>query len=158
MEFATVLQARGAFLQLLLIYLIICTVPLGLGTYLLVAPRRGGNFLNDAFAIFPQVAPDAYLKKLFYRLLGMGLVLASTFYIYQIWLDIASPVVHFLRSKWITRSTATPNGIVHNAAGTSATSTLKKWHLRHETGARLPWRSGRKHCFINARYARQSNF
>jgi hypothetical protein len=99
MEFATVLQVRGAFLQLLLIYLIICTVPLGLGTYLLLAPRRGGNFLNDAFAIFPQVAPDAYLKKLFYRLLGMGLVLASAFYINQIWLDIASPVVHFLRSK-----------------------------------------------------------
>ena len=60
MELAAVLQARGAFLQLLLIYLIICTVPLGLGTYLLVAPRRGGNFLNDAFAIFPQVSPDAY--------------------------------------------------------------------------------------------------
>jgi hypothetical protein len=99
MGFATVLQARGAFLQLLLIYLIICTVPLGLGTYLLVAPRRGGNFLNDAFAIFPQVGTDAHLKKLFYRLLGIGLVLASAFYIHQIWLDIASPVVHFLRSR-----------------------------------------------------------
>lgn len=99
MGFATVLQARGAFFQLLLIYLIICTVPLGLGTYLLVAPRRGGNFLNDAFAIFPQVGPDAHLKKLFYRLLGIGLVLASAFYIHQIWLDIASPVLHFLRSK-----------------------------------------------------------
>lgn len=99
MELAAVLQARGAFLQLLLIYMIICTVPLGLGTYLLVAPRRGGNFLNDAFAIFPQVGHDANLKKLFYRLLGMGLILASAFYIHQIWLDIAFPVIHFLRSK-----------------------------------------------------------
>jgi hypothetical protein len=99
MEFATVLQARGAFLQLLLIYLIICTVPLGLGTYLLVAPRRGGNFLNDAFAIFPQVGPDAYLKKLLYRLLGAGLILASTYYVHQIYVDIGSPIVHFLRSK-----------------------------------------------------------
>lgn len=99
MALAVVLQARGAFLQLLLIYLIICTVPLGLGTYLLVAPRRGGNFLNDAFAIFPGVGPEAYLKKLFYRLLGAGLILASAYYIHQIYIDIASPVVHFLQSK-----------------------------------------------------------
>jgi len=63
MELATVFQARGAFLQLLLIYAIICTVPLGLGTYLLIAPRRAGNFLNDAFAIFPHVEPQEHLKK-----------------------------------------------------------------------------------------------
>jgi hypothetical protein len=99
MEFAVFLQARGAFLQLLLIYLIICTVPLGLGAYLLIAPRRGGNFLNDAFAIFPHVEPEDRLKKLLYRLLGVGFVMASSFYIHQIYLNIASPVVHFLRGR-----------------------------------------------------------
>jgi hypothetical protein len=99
MQLALVLQARGAFLQLLLIYLIICTVPLGLGAYLLIAPRRGGNFLNDSFAIFPHVEPEDRLKKLFYRALGVGLVLASAFYIHQIYLNIATPVAHFLRGR-----------------------------------------------------------
>jgi hypothetical protein len=48
---------RGAALQFILIYVVLCTVPLGLGIYLLFAPRRGGNFLNGSFAIFPQVQP-----------------------------------------------------------------------------------------------------
>jgi len=59
-------QATGAFAQLILIYLIICTVPLRLGTYLLLAPRRAGRFLSDAFAVF-QVGPKDRMKKLFYR-------------------------------------------------------------------------------------------
>jgi hypothetical protein len=79
-----VLQTRGVFLQLILIYLIVCVVPLILGTYLLLAPRRGGNFLNDAFAIFPHVEPEDRLKKLFYRALGLGLIAASSFYVHQI--------------------------------------------------------------------------
>jgi hypothetical protein len=98
MELAAVFQARGAFLQLLLIYAIICTVPLGLGTYLLIAPRRAGNFLNDAFAIFPHVEPKDRLKQLLYRVLGAGLVLVSAFYIHQIYWNIAAPIAYFLRS------------------------------------------------------------
>jgi len=70
---AAVLQARGGFGQLLLIYLIICTIPLVLGVYLLAAPRRGGNFLNDAFASFPHVERGDRLKELFYRALGPGI-------------------------------------------------------------------------------------
>lgn len=46
MECATVLQARGAFVQLLLIYLIICTAPLGLGTFLLVGSRRAASCIS----------------------------------------------------------------------------------------------------------------
>lgn len=99
MELAAVFQARGAFLQLLLIYVIICTVPLGLGACLLIAPVRTGNFLNDAFAIFPCVDPGDVWKKLFYRILGMFLVAASAFYIHQIYSNIAAPVAHFLWSK-----------------------------------------------------------
>jgi hypothetical protein len=98
MELFAVFQARGAFLQLFLVYAIICTVPLGLGTYLLIAPRRAGNFLNDAFAIFPHVEPKEHLKKVFYRALGAGLVLVSAFYIHQIYWNIAAPIAHFLRS------------------------------------------------------------
>jgi len=93
-----VLQARGVFLQLVLIYLIVCLVPLSLGTYLLLAPRRGGNFLNDAFAIFPHVEPGDRLKNLFYRALGLGLIAVSSFYVHQIYLNIAVPLARFFRN------------------------------------------------------------
>ena len=99
MEIVAAFQARGAFLQLLLIYAIICAVPLSLGMYLLIAPLRAGNFLNDAFAIFPRVEPQDWLKKLFYRVLGTGLALVSAFYIHQIYWNIAEPITHFLRSR-----------------------------------------------------------
>jgi hypothetical protein len=92
---AVFLQARGAFAQLILIYLIICTVPLGLGTYLLFAPRRAGNFLSDAFAIFPHVEPRDPVKKMFYRLLGAGLITVSVFYIHQIYWNIVSPIWYY---------------------------------------------------------------
>ena len=97
MMLAFLVQARGTFAQLILIYLIICTVPLGLGTYLLFVPRRAGNFLNDAFAIFPQVKQEDRLKKLFYRIGGLGLIAASVFYIHQIYWNIVAPISHFFR-------------------------------------------------------------
>lgn len=91
------LQARGAFAQLILIYLIICTVPLGLGVYLVLAPRRAGNFLNDAFAIFPHVEQKDGLKKLSYRAGGLGLIAVSVFYIHQIYWNILAPISHYFR-------------------------------------------------------------
>ena len=100
MHLAVFLQARGPFLRLLQIYLISCTVPLGLGAYLLIAPRRAGNFLNDAFAVFPHVEPEDRWKKLLYRGLGGCLVLVSTFYIRQIYVNSALPMAHFIRSRY----------------------------------------------------------
>jgi hypothetical protein len=93
---AIVLQARGAFLQLFLIYLILCTVPLGLGVFLLFAPRRGGNFLNDAFAIFPHVEQGDTFKKLFYRILGIGFMLVSLFYGRQTYGNLVRPIARYL--------------------------------------------------------------
>jgi hypothetical protein len=94
---AMVLQSRGPFLQLLVIYLILCSVPLGLGMSLLFAPRRAGNFLNDAFAIFPHVEPEETFKKLFYRGLGMGFIAVSVFYGHQIYVGLVRPIAHYLR-------------------------------------------------------------
>ena len=74
-----------------MIYLIVCIVPMFLGTLLLVAPRRGGNFLNDAFAIFPHVDPGDRAKSLFYRVLGLGLIAIASFYLRQVYLNIALP-------------------------------------------------------------------
>lgn len=98
MTVALFIQARGIFGQLFAIYLMLGTVPLGLGTYLLIAPRRAGNFLNDAFALFPHVEPTDTLKKIFYRALGLGFFATSAFYIHQIGLNIVVPLLHFFRS------------------------------------------------------------
>jgi hypothetical protein len=97
MQLSIVLQARGAFLQLILIYVVICTVPLVVGLYLILSPRRAGNALNDAFAIFPHVEPQQRLKKLLYQGLGVALVLVSLFYIRQIYIGLALPIAHFLK-------------------------------------------------------------
>jgi hypothetical protein len=70
-----------------------------LGVVLLVAPRRGGNFLNDAFAIFPAVEQRDRLKKLCYRGLGAGFMTISIFYMHQIYLNIGLPVAHFFRNS-----------------------------------------------------------
>jgi hypothetical protein len=93
---AIIFQARGAFLQLFFIYLVVCTVPLGLGVCLLFAPRRAGNFLNDAFAIFPHVEPEDAFKKLFYRVLGIGSVATSAFYIHQVFGNLVRPIARYL--------------------------------------------------------------
>ncbi len=87
-----IFQSRGLLLQLFLIYLILCTVPLGLGAVLVFAPVRGGNFLSDAFALFPEVLPGDTLKKVFYRLLGLALMGISFFYARQIFTNIARPI------------------------------------------------------------------
>jgi hypothetical protein len=97
MLLAMVWQSRGPILQLLVIYLILCTVPLGLGASLLFAPRRAGNFLNDAFAIFPPVEPEETLKKLFYRLLGVGFMAVSGFYGYHIYVSLVRPIARHVR-------------------------------------------------------------
>ena len=99
MLLAIVFQSRGAFIQLFFIYLILCTVPLGLGAYLLFAPRRAGNFLSDAYAIFPHVKPEDTFKKLFYRMLGLGFIAASIFYSHQIYGQLVRPIVHYVMSN-----------------------------------------------------------
>ena len=91
-----IFQSRGLFLQLFLIYLILCTVPLGLGAVLVFAPVRGGNFLSDAFALFPEVLPGDTLKKVFYRLLGLALMGISFFYARQVFTNIARPIWHYV--------------------------------------------------------------
>jgi hypothetical protein len=91
MPFAIVLQRRRPILSLLLIYLILCTVPLGLGLYLLFSPRRAGNFLNGAFAIFPFVEAKGTLRKLLYRALGIGFIWVSVFYCHEIFGNLARP-------------------------------------------------------------------
>src|SRR5262249_34884934 len=77
----------------IVIYLLICTVPLTLGIKLLVAPGRTGNFLHDAFIVFPAVEPSEAGKRRFYRALGLILVGVSLGVLYSAYVRVL-PLVH----------------------------------------------------------------
>jgi hypothetical protein len=46
----------------------------GVGLFMLAAPARFGNLVYESFQLFPQVRPGDWGKKLFLRLVGIGLV------------------------------------------------------------------------------------
>jgi hypothetical protein len=46
----------------------------GAGLFMLTAPARFGNLLNRSLYLFPEVDPGDWGKKLFLRLLGIGLL------------------------------------------------------------------------------------
>ena len=46
----------------------------GVGLFMLVAPARFGNLVHDNLQLFPEVNPGDWGKKLFLRLLGVGLL------------------------------------------------------------------------------------
>jgi hypothetical protein len=81
------------------IYLFLCVGPLSLGILLLFAPRRGGNFLNGAFVIFPEVKQRDPLRKTCYRVFGLACIAVSGYYIHSICLNLGLPLAHFFRSS-----------------------------------------------------------
>ena len=46
----------------------------GVGLFMLVAPVRFGNLVHDNLQLFPEVDRGDWGKKLFLRLLGIGLL------------------------------------------------------------------------------------
>ena len=46
----------------------------GVGLFMIVAPVRFGNLVHDSLQLFPEVNPRDWGKKLFLRLLGIGLL------------------------------------------------------------------------------------
>ena len=46
----------------------------GVGLFMLLAPVRFGNLVQDNLQLFPEVHPGDWGKKLFLRLLGIGLL------------------------------------------------------------------------------------
>ena len=59
---------------IVLVYFVMLIAWLAAGIFVTVAPRRFGNLLNENFGIFPEVGPHDWGKKLFLRLLGLGLL------------------------------------------------------------------------------------
>lgn len=79
---------RGPIGAFLLFYVIMSTVPCGLGLSLVFAPTRAGNFLNEVFALFPEVRRGEWTKRVLYQVFGVGLIAVSVFYGLQLWRTI----------------------------------------------------------------------
>ena len=57
-----------------LLYLAMLLAWSGVGLFLLLRPAHFGNLIHDNLALFPEVRPADWGKKLFLRLLGAGLL------------------------------------------------------------------------------------
>jgi hypothetical protein len=64
------IRALGA----VLIYFVMLGAWVGVGLFILIAPARFGNLVNESFGLFPQVRAGDWGKKLFLRLVGLGLL------------------------------------------------------------------------------------
>lgn len=61
-------------LGIVLAYLLMLCAWVGVGLFIILAPRRFGNLVNESFGLFPEVGPGDWGKKLFLRLVGLGLL------------------------------------------------------------------------------------
>ena len=59
---------------IVLVYLVMLIAWIGVGLFILLAPRRFGNLVNESFGLFPAVGPGDWGKKLLLRLAALGLV------------------------------------------------------------------------------------
>jgi hypothetical protein len=61
-------------LGIVLIYSLMLLGWTGVGVFMIVAPARFGNLVNESFGLFPQVKDGDWGKKLILRLAGLGLL------------------------------------------------------------------------------------
>jgi len=61
-------------LGVVLIYAAMMLAWTSVGLFMLIAPVRFGNLVHDSLLLFPEVNPGDWGKKLFLRLLGLGLL------------------------------------------------------------------------------------
>jgi hypothetical protein len=61
-------------LGIVFIYVAMVLAWSGVGLFMLIAPARFGSLVHDNFYLFPEVNPGDWGKKLFLRLLGVGLL------------------------------------------------------------------------------------
>ena len=74
------IRALGA----VLVYLAMLGAWVAVGLFILIAPARFGNLANESFRIFPAVRAGDWGKKLFLRLLGLGLLAFAARFVWGI--------------------------------------------------------------------------
>jgi hypothetical protein len=61
-------------LGIVVLYLAMMLAWICVGLFMLFAPARFGNLIRDSLMLFPEVGAGDWGKKLFVRLLGIGLL------------------------------------------------------------------------------------
>lgn len=61
-------------LGIVALYLVMILGWIGVGLFMLIAPDRFGNLVHDSLMLFPEVRPGDWGKKMFVRIVGMGLI------------------------------------------------------------------------------------
>ena len=74
------IRALGA----VLVYLLMLAAWVGVGLFIVIAPRRFGNLVNESFGLFPEVRAGDWGKKLFLRLVGLGLLAFAARFVWGI--------------------------------------------------------------------------
>jgi hypothetical protein len=71
------------------IYLLMLLGWIAIGAFLVIAPARVGNLMNDSFGLFPRVGPHDWGKKSFLRIAGLGFLAFAIRFLMRI-LELAS--------------------------------------------------------------------
>jgi len=74
------IRAFGA----VLVYFVMLGAWVAVGLFIVIAPRRFGNLVNESFGLFPTVGAGDWGKKLFLRLIGMGLLAFAARFVWGI--------------------------------------------------------------------------
>jgi len=72
------------FIGALFVYVAMVLACAGVGLFMLIAPTRFGNLIDESFQLFPEVRPGDWGKKLFLRLVGIGLIAFAIRFILRI--------------------------------------------------------------------------
>jgi hypothetical protein len=71
-------------LAALLVYFVMLGAWVGVGLFIVIAPARFGNLVNESFGLFPEVRASDWGKKLVLRLVGLGLLVFAARFIWGI--------------------------------------------------------------------------
>lgn len=71
-------------LAALLVYFVMLGAWVAVGLFIVIAPARFGNLVNENFGLFPEVRARDWAKKLVLRLVGLGLLVFAARFIWGI--------------------------------------------------------------------------
>jgi hypothetical protein len=74
------IRALGA----VLIYFVMLGAWVGVGLFMVIAPVRFGNLVNENFGLFPEVRAGDWGKKVLLRLAGLGLLAFAARFVWGI--------------------------------------------------------------------------
>ena len=69
---------------IVLVYCFMLAAWVAAGLFITIAPRRFGNLVNESFSLFPHVDKRDWGKKLFLRMVGIGLLAFAARFIWGI--------------------------------------------------------------------------